>query len=134
MPETSTTLNQRAESTSPAEVAEEAGERPVAAPAVDIFENPEGYLVLADLPGVTGEAIDVRFEGGELRLSARREVDEAGRVAGEFRAVDYRRAFKIPEDVDTSAIDATLDRGVLRLHLPRAKTTQPRKIAVRASA
>ncbi len=108
---------------SPAEP-ETMSSQPSIAPAVDIYENDVGYLVLADLPGVGIEGVDIRYEEGELSLVGRR--DEGSR--------DYRRVFKIPEDVDAEAIDAALDNGVLELRLPKAKSVQPRKIEVRASA
>ncbi|MCA9659856.1 MAG: Hsp20/alpha crystallin family protein [Myxococcales bacterium] len=115
--------------------AESTSTRPSVAPPVDIYENAEGYLVFADLPGVEGDAIDVRYEEGELSLSARRDLAAEGDpVAAEFRAVDFRRVFKIPEDVDAAAIDAEFENGVLQLRLPKAKAIQPRKINVRASA
>ncbi|MEZ4380879.1 MAG: Hsp20/alpha crystallin family protein [Nannocystaceae bacterium] len=118
-----------------ASAAESTSTRPSLAPPVDIYENAAGYLVFADLPGVEGEAIDVRYEDGELRLSARRELASPGdAVAAEFRALDFRRVFKIPEDVDAAAIDAEFEDGVLQLRLPKAKAIQPRKITVRASA
>ena len=110
---------------------EPASERPVVAPAVDIYEDQAGYLVLADVPGVHSDAIDVRFEEGELRLTARRELpSEEGRVGGEFRAADYRRVFRIPEDVDGGAIEAELQAGGLHVRLPKSKQARPRKIAV----
>lgn len=110
---------------------EPTSERPVVAPAVDIYEDQAGYLVLADVPGVHSDAIDVRFEEGELRLTARRELgSEEGRVGGEFRAADYRRVFRIPEDVDGGAIEAELQAGVLHVRLPKSKQARPRKIAV----
>ena len=115
--------------------AESTSTRPSVAPPVDIYENAEGYLVFADLPRVEGDAIDVRYEEGELSLSARRDLAAEGDpVAAEFRAVDFRRVFKIPEDVDAAAIDAEFENGVLQLRLPKAKAIQPRKINVRASA
>lgn len=127
-----TPMNQSRESQTP--TSEPASERPVVAPAVDIFEDQAGYLVLADLPGVHSDAIDVRFEEGELRLTARRELpSEEGRVGGEFRAADYRRVFRIPEDVDGGAIEAELQHGVLHVRLPKSKQARPRKIAVTAA-
>ena len=93
------------------------------APAVDIYENEAGYLVLADLPGVALEGVDIRYEEGELRLLGHR--DEVTR--------DYRRVFRLPEDVNAEGIEAALDNGVLELRLPKAKSLQPRKIVVRAS-
>ena len=117
-----------------AQAADPTRERRLVAPPVDIYENQEGYLVLADLPGVRADDVDVRFEEGELHLSARRELGaRPGLVASELVDADFRRLFKIPEDVDAGAIEAELRDGVLRLRLPKARRLQPRKIAVRAS-
>jgi HSP20 family molecular chaperone IbpA len=128
-------IDSRATATEAGTTAESTSTRPSVAPPVDIYENAEGYLVFADLPGVQGDAIDVRYEEGDLSLSARRDLDAEGDpVAAEFRAVDFRRVFKIPEDVDAAAIDAEFEDGVLQLRLPKAKAIQPRKITVRATA
>ena len=118
----------------PAEAADTTRERRLVAPPVDIYENAEGYLVVADLPGVRAEDVDVRFEEGELHLGARRELGERpGLVASEFSDADFRRVFRIPEDVDASRIEAELRAGVLRLRLPKARSLQPRRIAVKTA-
>jgi len=110
--------------TAAAEVAEATSARPVRAPAVDIYENDEGYLVIADLPGVASDGVDIRYDGGELRLQAHPHE----------RDWDLMRVFKIPEGVDAAAIDAALDNGVLELRLPKVQSPEPRRIKVRASA
>lgn len=109
--------------------------RPAVRPRVDVFESEAEYLVVADVPGATKEAIDVRFEDGELRLEARRAADATrGQVlAEEYRAADYRRAFAMPEGVDADKIEAELTQGVLRVHLPKSAHKRPRRIDVRAS-
>jgi len=105
-------------------VAESASTRPVIAPAVDIYENEQEYLVLADLPGVANDGVQIRFEKGELSLFAQRS---------ESAQADFRRLFTIPETVDSERIDAKLQAGVLHLVLPKASKAKPRQITVKAS-
>ena len=106
--------------------------RPVAAPPVDIYENEQGYLVLADLPGVGNDDVQIRYDGGELSIRATRSDNGPGQLLGaEFSAVDYVRRFTIPETVDAEKIDAKLSNGVLHLSLPKASRARPRQISVK---
>lgn len=105
-------------------VAESASTRPAIAPAVDIYENEQEYLVLADLPGVANDGVQIRFEKGELSLFAKRPAEAPS---------DFRRLFTIPETVDSERIDASLQAGVLHLVLPKASKAKPRQITVKAS-
>jgi len=108
--------------------------RPVVAPAVDIYENDREYLVLADLPGVPSDGVEIRFENGELRLHATRQNGQGGDYIGsEIVAADYQRLFRIPETVDSEKIDAKLQNGVLHLVLPKASKARPRHISVKAN-
>lgn len=92
------------------------------APAVDVFEGPDAILVHADLPGVASEDLSVRLEKDELSFVARR------RDLGE--ALEYRRTFAVPPDVDGDGITASLARGVLELKLPRKASARPRQIPI----
>jgi len=108
-------------------------QRPAVAPRVDVFENEHEYLIVADLPGVKKEGLKLDIDDDELKLEGTRNTSEPGAlVAGECRAVDYRRTFVVPEGVDREKIDAELAAGVLRLRLPKAEALRPRQIAVRA--
>jgi HSP20 family molecular chaperone IbpA len=108
--------------------------RPVVAPPVDIYENQNEYLVLADLPGVGTEEVQIRFEDGELTIRASRADIGPGEVLGsEFAAADFFRRFSIPETVDASKIDAKLQAGVLHLTLPKASRVKPRQISVKSA-
>jgi HSP20 family protein len=98
-------------------------------PRVDVFENEHELLVVADVPGAAKDSIDVRFEGGELRLEARRAAGPEGQaLAEEYRVASYRRAFAMPEGIDAEKIAAELT-----VHLPKASAKRPRRIDVRAS-
>jgi HSP20 family protein len=102
-------------------------------PRVDILENENELLLFADLPGVTQDDVDIRFENGELTLHARRPQGGGGRVAWlwENETGDYFRAFRISEEVDSGRIWAELKNGVLTLHLPKVEAAKPRKITVK---
>jgi HSP20 family molecular chaperone IbpA len=132
---TDITKNDKQSSEATAKPAQRAGaERPSVRPRVDVFENDAEYLVVADLPGVAKDAVEVQFEDGELHLAARREATAGGTMlAEEYRTADFRRAFTMPEGVDAEKIAAELTNGVLRIHLPKSAAKRPRRIEVRAS-
>jgi HSP20 family protein len=113
--------------------AQEIRQRRATAPMVDVYENADEYLVVADLPGVSREDIDIQFDRGELTLHARRNATRDGALSREFTEVDFRRAFRVPEKVDTQNISAELEQGVLRLRLPKSPEIRPRKIRVEAA-
>lgn len=112
---------------------EQASERPTVAPMVDIYENEKEYLVIADVPGVRTNDINIRYENGTLSLSANREPQsQKNSIASEFGYADYVRVFTLPEDVDAEKINAKLSNGVLNVQLPKASHAQPRQIMVTA--
>jgi HSP20 family molecular chaperone IbpA len=110
---------------------------PIYVPNVDILETDDRLLLVADLPGVRPEDLDISYERGELTLTGRVEprprcaADKA--VLCEYGVGDFYRAFQIGEGVDASKIDAELKDGVLTLHLPKTPEATPRKIAVKAN-
>jgi HSP20 family molecular chaperone IbpA len=108
--------------------------RPTFTPAVDIYENKDEILVVADLPGVTPETLAIDLDKGELDITARREVvpRDGAAIGAELRDGDFRRRFVIPSGIDAAKIDATLRDGVLWLRLPKSEAVKPRQIAVRA--
>jgi len=118
---------------SPQGATEQASTRPVIAPPVDIYENTNEYLVVADMPGVSNDDVQIRFEDGELSIRATRKAAAEGQYLGnELVEADFARRFSIPETVDAEKIDATLQHGVLHLVLPKASRARPRQISVRA--
>ena len=104
-------------------------------PDIDILENPDGYVVYADLPGVDDKSIDVRLDRGTLTLDARRAtLPETGwnPIHAEYRIGSYHREFRISEDIDTSGVSAKMQNGVLELVLPKSANRRPRSIQVQA--
>jgi HSP20 family protein len=104
------------------------------APPVDMFENADELLLVADVPGVSSDGIELRVENGTLTLEARRpeKKDEASLVAREYDEADFITTFRIPPGIDTGAIAAETKDGTLLVRLPKAATAKPRKIAVRS--
>lgn len=102
-------------------------------PRVDVLETEQELLLLADLPGVKQDQVDIRFEKGELTLHARRPSSKSDEsfLQREVAAADYFRSFRISEKIDAEKIWAELKVGVLTLHLPKAEAAKPRKITVK---
>ena len=104
-----------------------------ALPPVDVFENADEVLLVADLPGVPSESVDVRVENGVLSLQARRAPETGGTaVAREYEVVDFARTFRIPAGIDTANIVAEAKNGTVLVRLPKIAAAKPRKIAVSA--
>jgi HSP20 family molecular chaperone IbpA len=116
-----TTMNKRT-----ADAVEKMAERPAFAPPVDIFENKDEILILADVPGVSTEALAIHLDKDQLTIEAPRPASANG-----VPAFDYRRTFVVPRGIDAERIAANLQNGVLRLTLPKPAAMKPRQIAVK---
>jgi HSP20 family molecular chaperone IbpA len=106
-----------------------------AAPAVDIFEDAGGITLLADMPGVSRDNLDVRLDGDALAIEGevRIATPEGMRALwAEVNVPRYRRTFTLSRELDTSRIEANLKDGVLALRIPKQAHAQPRRIAVQA--
>ncbi len=105
-------------------------------PAVDIFETKGATVIMADMPGVAPEDVDVTLERQVLTLQGKvrpHAPEGYRRLSTEYRIGDYVRVFNLSDEVDQSKIKADFKHGVLRLELPRAPEAKPRKIKVRAN-
>ena len=101
---------------------------------VDIYETPEGLAVLADLPGVAKDGLDVRVENSLLTIRARTSHAAAGEyIYREYDLVNFFRQFELNERVDQQKISAELKNGVLTLNLPKAEEAKPRKVEIRVA-
>jgi HSP20 family protein len=113
--------------------AERVQDHDTVAPPVDVYENGDELLIVADVPGTSHDGIDVQLEKGQLTIVAKRTDVSAGtHVAAEYRSRDYFRVFSVPQGIDASKIDARLVAGVLRLRLPKSESVKPRRIEVKA--
>lgn len=112
-------------------VRENADNRPfaVAEPAVDVIRNDGRITLLADMPGVDETTLSVDLKSDVLTLSGKSPV-EAGPSYSEFGPVEYRRSFKLGEQIDRERIRASMKNGVLRVEMSLHPQNQPRKIEV----
>jgi HSP20 family molecular chaperone IbpA len=104
-------------------------------PVVDIVEKDDELLLLADVPGVRADDIDIDYERGELRVVARVDArqDESTRyVLREYGTGDFVRTFRVGNAIDHQRIEAEVADGVLTLHLPKAEAVKTRKISVKS--
>ena len=107
--------------------------QPHVVPPVDVFENEASITLLADLPGVPREQLQVRVDGENLVLEATAATagpDDMQLVHGEAQIPTYRRQFTLSRELDASRIEANLKDGVLRLTIPKAEEAKPRRIQV----
>jgi HSP20 family protein len=107
----------------------------VYSPAVDIFESEASIIVLADMPGVRPEDLQINLRDNILTLTGR--MAPASGLAEkillrEYDSGTFFRQFTLGETVEQSKIDAKLTDGVLRLELPKLERARPRQITVRA--
>ena len=109
---------------------------PVFIPAVDILENTNEIVVLADMPGVESKDIDVDLENNQLTIRGRVQQivgEKEVPLYSEFGWGDYFRSFTLSNAIDQAKITAKMDQGVLRLTLPKVEKMKPKKIAVSAA-
>lgn len=109
---------------------------PVYTPAVDIFENDSEITVLADLPGVKAQDLNIDLRESVLTLSGPvtgPEVPGRKSVLQEYESGMFFRQFTLSESIDQGKIDAKLKDGVLRLELPKLERAKPRQITVKTA-
>lgn len=105
-------------------------------PAVDIREETDRFVILADLPGVDPKDIEITMENGVLTLKGERSSEKTEQHEGykrveRARGTFYRR-FSLPDTADAEKIDAHSKDGVLEIVLPKHEKVQPRRITVKA--
>lgn len=106
---------------------------PAFSPDVDIYETDSEIVLLADMPGVTPEALTIDLRDSMLTLTGETEtdtVDKESVALSEFASGNYYRRFTLSEIIDQENINAQLIDGVLHLKLPKVAKATPRKITV----
>jgi HSP20 family molecular chaperone IbpA len=118
-----------------ASAAQEQDQQRAVLPAVDVFEDAHGITLLADMPGVPKEQLELKVEGEALLIEGDvqpRTPDGLEAIYAEVRVPRYRRSFILSRELDTTRIEANLKDGVLTLRIPKQAHAQPRRIAVTA--
>lgn len=109
-------------------------EGPVYAPRSDVYEKSDGFLLVADLPGVSEKNVEVSIEKSRLLIAGRveRPAPSGYELAySEYRAGFYRRTFAISDEIDTERISASMKNGVLEITLPKKEAVKARTIEVK---
>lgn len=111
--------------------AERVSDRWVVTPPSDVYENQDEYLICADLPGVTDDGLEIHLDAERLTIRGRADgpLPAIGIGDGDS-AADYERRFVLPDDVDRDKVSASLERGVLELHLAKSEASKPRRISI----
>lgn len=115
--------------------AERTRDRRAFVPRVDIYEDSEAIVVVADMPGVNEGSVDITLDKGVLTINGYVEpsAPEGYSLAyAEYDVGDYERSFQLSDQIDQSGIEAAVRDGVLSLRLPKIGPAQARKIAVKA--
>jgi HSP20 family molecular chaperone IbpA len=103
-------------------------------PAVDIIETKDGYTLYADMPGTSKENLDISIENMELTIEGGTgSSKEAAPSYREFELGKYRRKFLLNQEIDSEKISATVDKGVLKLLLPKREAAKPRQIQIKTA-
>jgi HSP20 family protein len=103
-------------------------------PAVDIFETDKAITVVADMPGVGKDGLNIDVRDDTLTLTgtvAPAESRNERVLLREYETGSFYRQFRLSNTIDQSKIDATLENGALRLTLPKAEASRPRKIEIK---
>ena len=104
-------------------------------PRVDVLEDTAGITLLADLPGVPRENLELKVEGDTLMVEGTvqpQTPEGLEPVYAEVRVPRFRRSFTLSRELDSSRIEANLKDGVLKLRIPKQAHAQPRRIEVTA--
>lgn len=104
-------------------------------PNVDIHEDKDGINISADLPGMTQKDVQVNIDNNVLTLSGERKLDREDKRDNYHRIErfygKFSRSFSLPNTVDTDKVEAHMENGVLRIHLPKREEAKPRQIEIK---
>ena len=107
-------------------------------PAMDIVEDADGLLLELELPGLTGDDVEITTEKGVLTIRGEkrtvRQRDGVRAITTERAHGRFARSLQLPQGVDDAKIEAEFEHGLLRVRVPRAALPQPRKVEIRAAS
>ncbi|MBI1271787.1 Hsp20 family protein [bacterium] len=111
---------------------------PVVSPAVDIYQSDDQFMLVTEMPGVNESTVEIVLDQGILTIEGRTERLDCPSLEGfklthsEVITANYRRVFKLSEEVDIENADAVMKDGVLTLRMPKHERAKARKISVRS--
>jgi HSP20 family molecular chaperone IbpA len=105
-------------------------------PPVDIYEDEKGISLYADMPGVTKDRLEIEVDRDSLSIAGKAEIKTPDNMVSQHTDVTttlYRRNFTLSSELDNEKVEASLNDGVLKLHIPKRAQYLPRKIEVRSA-
>jgi HSP20 family protein len=103
-------------------------------PAMDLVETEEHFVLRADLPGVAEGDVKVELEDNVLTISGERRHEQEAKKGGYYRIEratgSFARTLTLPEGVDADAVQASFDKGVLEVRIPKPEQRKPRRVAI----
>lgn len=106
-------------------------------PAMDLVEADDHYVLRADLPGLSHDDVQIEVEDDVLTVSGERKAEHEQRGEGYHRLErsygSFSRSLTLPEGVDPEAVQASFDRGVLEVRIPKPEQRKPRRVSIGVS-
>jgi HSP20 family protein len=104
------------------------------APAMDLVEADDHFVLKADLPGLSEDDVTIEVQDGTLTVSGERKAENEKREKGWYRLERsfgrFSRSLTLPEGVDADKIEASFDKGVLEIRIPKPEERKPRRITI----
>jgi HSP20 family protein len=102
---------------------------------MDLVESDDHYALHADLPGLAEQDINIELESGVLRISGERKYAQTQDDKRGYRRIErsygsFSRSLKLPDGVDGDAVQASFDKGVLEVKIPKPAQHKPRKVTI----
>jgi HSP20 family protein len=105
-------------------------------PAMDLVEESNDFVLRADLPGLSEDDVNIELEDNVLTISGERKAEHEERQEGYYRVErasgTFSRSLTLPEGVDPERVQASFDRGVLEVRIPKPEQRKPRKVTISA--
>ncbi len=103
-------------------------------PAMDLVETADHFVLRADLPGMSEGDVNIEVEDRVLTISGERKAEHESTKEGYHRVErafgSFARSLTLPDGVDPEAVEASFDRGVLEVRIPKPEQRKPRKISI----
>jgi len=107
-------------------------------PPVDLVEAEDHFVLRADLPGLSEDDVSIEVQDGSLTISGERKTEHESSERGWYRIErsfgSFNRSLTLPDGVDSEAISAHFDRGVLEVRIPKPEQRKPRRVQISGGA
>ena len=103
-------------------------------PAMDLVEAEDHFVLKADLPGIAESDVNIELESNVLTISGERKTEHEAKKDGYYRLErstgTFSRTLTLPEGIDSSAVTASFDNGVLEVRIPKPAEAKPRRVQI----